>query len=67
MKLKEYIGSFAQIIGILKIVNGIMLITIIFAPIGGFLVILVLIMEVILIYNTLHNSSDDGRVRSSKL
>lgn len=67
MKLKEYLGSFAQIIGILKIVNGIMLITIIFAPIGGFLVILVLIMEVILIYNTLHNSSDDGRVRSSKL
>ena len=51
MKLKDYLGSFAQIIGILKIVNGAMFISIIFSPLSSFLLVPVLIMEIILIYN----------------
>ena len=64
MRLKEYLGSFANTVGILKIINGGMLVTIIFAPFGGLLVIPVLIIEVILIYNTVQKFSDDGMVRS---
>jgi transcriptional regulator with XRE-family HTH domain len=55
MKLKENLGSFAQITGILKIVNGAMLISIIFSPIAFFLLVPVLIMEIILIYNASQN------------
>ena len=51
MKLKDYLGSFAQIIGILKIVNGAMFISIILSPLSSFLLVPVLIMEIILIYN----------------
>ena len=51
MKLKDYLGSFAQIIGILKIVNGAMFISIIFSLLASFLLVPVLIMEIILIYN----------------
>jgi len=55
MKLKENLGSFAQITGILKIVNGAMLISIIFSPLAFFLLVPVLIMEIILIYNASQN------------
>ena len=55
MKLKENLGSFAQITGILKIVNGAMLISIIFSHIAFFLLVPVLIMEIILIYNASQN------------
>lgn len=51
-KLKDHLGSFAQIIGILKIVNGGMFITILLFPVAGILMIPVLIMEIILMYNT---------------
>ena len=55
MKLKENLGSFTQITGILKIVNGVMLISIIFSPLAFFLLVPVLIMEIILIYNASQN------------
>jgi len=49
-KLKANSGNFAQIVGILKIVNGAMLITVILSPISIFLAIPILILEVIFLY-----------------
>ncbi|MBL4605748.1 MAG: hypothetical protein JKY02_08860, partial [Flavobacteriaceae bacterium] len=51
LKLKEYLGPLAQVVGILKIVNGAMFISIIFSPISVFLMIPILIMEIVLMYN----------------
>jgi transcriptional regulator with XRE-family HTH domain len=51
LKLKEHLGSFAQIVGILKIVNGAMFVTVLFSPIAAFLMMPILIAEIILIYN----------------
>jgi hypothetical protein len=51
LKLKENVGSLAQIIGIIKIVNGIMLFTVILAPIALFFSIVVLVLEVVFLHN----------------
>lgn len=51
MRLKDQLGSFANLVGIAKIVNGAMLITVILSPIGSFLSVAILILEVILLYN----------------
>ncbi len=51
-KLKDQLGSFAQTVGILKIVNGALLLTIILSPIAVFLSIPILIAEIIFLYNT---------------
>tara|TARA_R110002073_G_scaffold8207_1_gene45701 strand:- start:139702 stop:140517 length:816 start_codon:yes stop_codon:yes gene_type:complete len=51
LKLKEHLGSLAQITGMLKIINGAAFITILFSPIAAFLIIPVLIMEIVLMYN----------------
>ncbi|MEQ6122744.1 helix-turn-helix transcriptional regulator [Pseudotenacibaculum sp. MALMAid0570] len=53
MKLKEQLGSYPQVIGIIKIVLGVLLISVVFAPLAGFLVVPILIFEVVFIYNTL--------------
>jgi transcriptional regulator with XRE-family HTH domain len=50
LKLKDHLGSFAQVIGISKIIIGVMLITIFLAPIATVLVIPVLVMEIALMY-----------------
>jgi transcriptional regulator with XRE-family HTH domain len=50
LKLKEEFGSFAQVIGIMKIVNGALFITFILSFIAVFLVFPVLIMEIIFLY-----------------
>ena len=49
-KLKEQLGSFAQVVGVFKIVNGAMLITVILSPISIFITIPVLIMEIVLLF-----------------
>lgn len=51
LKLKEDLGPFAQVVGVLKIVNGALFITLFLSPIAGFLIVPILIMEVILLYN----------------
>ncbi len=57
-KLKDQLGSFAQTLGIIKIVNGAMLITIIFSPISIFIAVPVLIMETIFLYQTAQKLSN---------
>jgi len=52
-KLKDQLGSFAQVIGISKIVIGVMMITIFLAPVAAVLVIPILILEVAFIHNAL--------------
>lgn len=53
LRLKDRFGSLAQVIGIVKVVLGVMLITVLLAPFAAFFVIPVLILEVILLYNIL--------------
>jgi transcriptional regulator with XRE-family HTH domain len=57
LKLKDHLGPFAQIIGILKIVIGIMLVTILLSPIAAVLVVPILILEIILIHIALDKLS----------
>lgn len=52
-KLKEHLGSFAQVIGIAKMVVGTMLITVFLAPVGAILAIPILILEIAFIHNAL--------------
>ena len=52
LKLKEALGSFAQITGIIKFINGILSITVILAPIALFLIVPILILEVFFLQNT---------------
>lgn len=47
VKLKSIFGSFSQIVGILKIVNGCLLLSLFLSVIGVFLVIPILILELI--------------------
>lgn len=51
-KLKEHLGSFAQIIGILKVVIGLMFISILFSPLSSLLLVPMLIAEIVFLYNT---------------
>ena len=51
LKLKENVGSLAQIVGIIKIVNGIMLFIVILAPVALFFSIVVLVLEVVFLNN----------------
>jgi transcriptional regulator with XRE-family HTH domain len=53
LKLKDHFGDFAQVIGILKIVVGAMLFTVLLSPIAGIMVIPVLIAEVAFLYTAL--------------
>lgn len=50
LKLKEHFGSFANTIGIIKIVYGIMLITVILAVFAIFIAVPLLILETIFLY-----------------
>lgn len=59
LKLKEKLGSLAQIIGVLKIVNGCMLITVILSPISLFFMIPVLIFEILFLFNTYNKFEDN--------
>ncbi|MCT4697923.1 MULTISPECIES: helix-turn-helix domain-containing protein [Tenacibaculum] len=52
LKLKENLGSLAQITGVVKIVNGCMLITVILSPISLFFMIPILTLEIVFIFNT---------------
>ncbi len=54
-KLKEDLGSFSNILGILKIVNGGLLISVLFSPIAMFLSIPIIILEIVFIYNLANN------------
>lgn len=51
-KLKDQLGAFAQVLGISKMVVGIMLITIFLAPIAAILVIPIIVLEIVFIYNS---------------
>ena len=51
MKLKTSLGSSANTIGVLKIVNGSMFITILLSPIAVFIMIPILIVEVVFLHN----------------
>lgn len=68
LKLKENVSSLAKVTGILKIINGILLVTVILSPIALFFMIAVLILEIILLHNmsTKFNASiiHDGKVHS---
>jgi transcriptional regulator with XRE-family HTH domain len=68
LKLKENVGSLAQITGTIKIVNGIMLITVILSPIAMFFMIAILILEVVFLHNTFKMVDDsithDDKVHS---
>ena len=50
LKLKEHFGSFANALGIIKIVYGIMLITVILAVFAIFIAVPLLIVETIFLY-----------------
>ena len=52
LKLKEKLGFLAQITGVLKIVNGGMLITLVLSPLSLFLMIPILITEILFLFNT---------------
>lgn len=60
LKLKEKLGSLAQVTGILKIVNGALLATVIFSPIALFFAIPILVLEVVFLRNTfkIYNNPD---------
>ena len=58
LKLKEAVGSFAQITGIIKIINGVMAITVILVPIALFLIVPILILEVFFLQNTFKEFED---------
>ncbi|MDX6746249.1 helix-turn-helix domain-containing protein [Polaribacter sp. PL03] len=68
LKLKENVSSLAKVTGFLKIINGILLVTVILSPIALFFMIAVLILEIILLHNmsTKFNASiiHDGKVHS---
>ncbi len=56
-KLKDHLGPFAQVIGVSKMVIGVMLITVLLAPVGAILAIPILILEVVFIHNALQKLS----------
>lgn len=58
LRLKDRFGSLPQIIGIIKIILGVMLISVVLSPFAAFLVIPILILEVIMIYNILQKYSN---------
>lgn len=68
LKLKENLGSLAQITGIVKIVNGCMLVTIILSPISLFIIIPLLTLDIIFLFNTYNkiekSITHDDRVHS---
>ncbi len=55
-KLKTHLGSFANLLGILKIVNGGLLVSVIFSPVALFLAVPIMILEVVFLYNMATNS-----------
>jgi len=52
MKLKDHYGGFAQMLGVVKIVYGTLLITVIFSPIAILLAVPVLVLEIVFLYQT---------------
>lgn len=56
-KLKDQLGSFAQVLGISKIVVGVMLITVLLAPIAAILAIPIIVLEIVFMYNALQKLS----------
>ncbi|MFY0604065.1 MAG: helix-turn-helix domain-containing protein [Flavobacteriaceae bacterium] len=56
-KLKDYLGTFAQVIGVSKLVIGVMLITVFLAPVALFLVIPIIVLEIAFMYNALQKLS----------
>ncbi|TXD51202.1 MULTISPECIES: hypothetical protein [unclassified Polaribacter] len=66
LKIKENLDSFAQGIGIIKIVNGSLLLTVIFSPIALFFVIPILILEVVFLHNTF-KTAENAIINSSNL
>lgn len=51
-KLKTQLGSFANAVGVLKIINGALLLTVILAPLSLFIAIPILIVETVFLYKT---------------
>ena len=56
-KLKDYVDSYANALGIAKIVNGALLISILFSPIAIFIALPILIFEVIFLYTMATNKN----------
>lgn len=52
LKLKKELNSLSQIVGIAKIVNGVLLISVILSPIALFFVVPIVILEVVFLYQT---------------
>jgi transcriptional regulator with XRE-family HTH domain len=62
LKLKRELNSLSQIVGIAKIVNGGLLISVILSPIALFFVIPILIFEVIFLYQMFKTANDSQNV-----
>ena len=66
LKLKENLGSLAQITGIAKIVNGVLLISVILSPIALFFVVPILVLEVVFLH-TIFKNAQNLSVSSNKI
>ncbi len=58
LKLKKHLGMLVQVNGIIEIINGICLSTIILAPLAIFLIVPVVIIEIILLYRIANSDSE---------
>ena len=66
LKLKENLGSLAQITGIAKIINGALLISVILSPIALFFVVPILILEVVFLHTTFKNAQNSLEIRTEE-
>jgi transcriptional regulator with XRE-family HTH domain len=64
LKLKRELNSLSQIVGIAKIVNGGLLISVILSPIALFFIIPILIFEVIFLYQMFKTTNDSQNVEA---
>jgi len=58
LKIKRELNSLSQIVGIAKVINGILFITVILSPIALFFVIPILILEVVFLYRIFKTAND---------
>lgn len=58
LKIKKELNSLSQIIGVAKVVNGGLLITVILSPVALFFVIPILILEVVFLYQICKTAKD---------
>jgi transcriptional regulator with XRE-family HTH domain len=66
LKLKENLGSLAQITGIAKIINGALLISVILSPIALFFVVPILVLEVVFLHTTFKNDQNSLETKTEE-